>query len=89
MVSSTLCMGLIVAAALMLASYTECAPATKLEKAKFNHAKRAFIHPVMDDVNRCIMACGMCADDLDTPDDKVFAIYSFIYFKKRAYFEIM
>ena len=63
----------------LLASLVDMSPllANKLVKSsggnKLTHLnqKRTYFNPLFDDVNRCIMACGECAGDLDTPDDKV------------------
>lgn len=39
-------------------------------KLMFNH-KRHF-DPIFDEVNRCILACGKCAEDLLIPEETVF-----------------
>lgn len=58
------------------------APSAKLHKKKpnfklmFNH-KRHF-DPLFDEVNRCILACGKCAEDLLIPEETV--IFLFILF---------
>ncbi len=38
-----------------------------------HHRKRNFnsLNPIMDGVDRCILACGECAGDLDLIEDKV------------------
>lgn len=43
--------------------------------AKQASNKRAYMHALVDDVNRCIMACGECSGDLDLPDDKVYTYF--------------
>lgn len=73
--------------------FTEAAPslgrlAHKLPKfkAKFNLKKRAHFEPIFDEVNRCILACGKCSDDLYTHDDKeVWFIFNLAGFKNKTF----
>lgn len=43
-------------------------------KFMLNH-KRHF-DPVFDEVNRCILACGRCAEDLLIPEETVFFYFN-------------
>lgn len=71
MASPSIYIGLLISVGLMMAATGNSSPLNYKSIQSKQHEKRNIMRPLISDVNRCIMACGECSDDLDTPDDKV------------------
>lgn len=78
MFSSHIYVGLAVSMTLMMIAITQASPLHQSHHSANSPRtdKRVILSALVDDVNRCIIACGECSGDLDLPDDKVLNFFS-------------